>query len=303
MRASLDDIAVFVEIVDRGSLRGAAKALGLSPSAVSKRLAALEERLEQQLVQRTTRRLHLTQAGELLYEQVHELPGQLAAAEERLREASGTVQGVLRVVMPTWFESGVLYDRVVPRYLAAHPRVRLDLTLSADPLAHIGGGFDLLVAGRLPHQRFPDSSAVSRRLLRMRGALFATPAYLEAHGTPAHPGDLQAHNCLGYPNPQWHFTAPGGEALVHQAEGNLRTNRHQLLRAATIAGLGIAYSFPAFFEADLAEGRVVRVMDAYTAGSFIEVHAFYPPARYRPQRTRAFVDALLDALNAHAERG
>ncbi len=303
MRASLDDIAVFVEIVDQGSLRAAAKRLGLSPSAVSKRLSALEERLEQQLVQRTTRRLHLTQAGELLYEQVHQLPRQLAAAEERLREAAGTVQGVLRVVMPTWFESAMLYDRVVPAYLAEHPRVRLDLTLAADPLAHLSGGFDLLVAGRLPHQRFPDSSAVSRRLLRMRGALFATPAYLEQHGRPAHPDELGAHNCLGYPNPQWHFTAPDGEALVHQAEGNLRTNSHQLLRAATIAGLGVTYSFPAFFEGDLRAGRVVRLLDDFTAGSFIEVHAFYPPARYRPQRTRAFVDALLAELTEHAEAG
>ncbi len=303
MRGSLDDIAVFVEIVDQGSLRGAAKRLGLSPSAVSKRLAALEKRLEQQLVQRTTRRLYLTQAGELLYEQVHHMPGQLAAAEERLREAAGTVQGVLRVVMPTWFESELIYDRVVPAYLAAHPRVQVDLTLSADTLSLLGGDFDLLVAGRLPSQRFPDSSAVSRLLIRMRGALVATPAYLERHGRPEHPDDLSRHNCLTYPNPLWHFTTPSGEPLVHEIQGNLRTNSHQLLRAATLAGLGITYGFPAFFEADLRSGRVVRLMDEYTAGSAVEVYAFYPPARYRPQRTRAFVEALVAELTEHAEAG
>ncbi len=301
MRGSLDDIAVFVEIVDQGSLRGAAKCLGMSPSAVSKRLAALEERLEQQLVQRTTRRLHLTQAGELLYEQVHQLPGQLAAAEERLREAAGTVQGVLRVVMPTWFESDLIYERVVPAYLAAHPRVRVDLTLSADTLSLLGGNFDLLIAGRLPSQRFPDSSAVSRMLIRMPGALVATPAYLERHGRPEHPDDLIQHNCLSFPNPLWHFTAPGGETLVRTVEGNLRTNSHQLLRSATLAGLGITYGFPAFFEADLRSGRLVRLMEDYTAGSAVEVYAFYPPARYRPRRTRAFVDALLAELTEHAD--
>jgi DNA-binding transcriptional LysR family regulator len=300
MQHSLDDIAVFVEIVDQGSLRGAARRLGLSPSAVSKRLSALEARLELQLLLRTTRKQSLTQAGELLYEQVRTIPRDLAAAEEQLREATGRVQGVLRVVMPTWFESAVLYDRVVPAYLDAHPRVRLDLTLAADPLTHLDGEFDLLMAGRQPQQRFPDSSAVSRRLIRIRGALFATPAYLERHGRPEHPDQLKDHNCLGYPNPLWHFTAPDGQALVHRAEGNLRTNSHQLLRSATLAGMGITYSFPAFFDDDLRSGQVVRLLDDYTAGSFIEVHAFYPPARYRPVRTKAFVETLLAQLNDHA---
>jgi len=303
MKSSLDDIAVFVEIVDQGSLRAAARRLGLSPSAVSKRLTSLETRLEVQLLQRTTRRLALTQAGELLYEQVRAIPGELAAAEERLREAAGRVEGVLRVVMPTWFESEPLYQQVIPRYLEDHPDVRLDLVLAADPMTHLGEKFDLLVAGRLPHQRFPDSSAVSRRLLRMGGALFATPAYLERHGSPAHPDDLSDHNCLGYPNPLWHFTPPGGPPLVHQAVGNLRTNSHQLLRSATLAGLGITYSFPAFFIDDLRAGRVLQVLEAYTAGSFIEVHGFYPPTRHVPLRTRAFVEALLAHLSGEPTAG
>ncbi len=298
MRTSLDDIAVFVEIVDQGSFRAAARRLGLSPSAVSKRLSALERQLEVQLLQRTTRRLSLTQVGELLYERVRDIPGELAAAEERLREASGRVAGVLRVVMPTYFESEPMYDRVIPGYLAAHPEVRLDLVLAADPFAHLNEEFDLLVAGRLPHQRFPDSSAIGRRLLRMRGALFATPAYVERHGRPRRPEDLGAHNCLGYHNPLWHFTAPGGPAMLHRADGNLRTNSNRLLRAATLADLGITYSFPAFFADDLRAGRVVRLLDEYTAGSFIEVHGFYPPTRYVPLRTRTFVDALLEHLSA-----
>jgi DNA-binding transcriptional LysR family regulator len=118
-----------------------------------------------------------------------------------------------------------------------------------------------------------------------------------------HPDDLIHHNCLSFPNPLWHFTAPSGETLERRVEGNLSTNSHQLLRAATIAGLGVTYGFPVFFEADLRAGRVVRLMDEYTAGAAIEVHAFFPPGRYRPLRTRAFVDALLGELSAHAEPG
>jgi DNA-binding transcriptional LysR family regulator len=297
MPPSLDDIAVFVEIVNQGSLRGAARRLGLSPSAVSKRLAALEARLELQLLARTTRRIALTQAGELLYDRVQDIPAELAAAEEQLRESTGRVSGVLRVIMPTWFESGLLYDRVVPAYLGAYPLVRLDLTLVADPLARLGEEFDLLIAGRLPHQRFPDTSAVSRRLVRMEGAVFASPAYLERCGAPEHPDDLRQHNCLGYPNPLWHFTPPGEAPLVHRAEGSLRTNSNQLLRAATVAGLGVSYSFPVFFREDLAAGRVVQLLEEHSAGSFVEVHAFYPPSRYRPLRTRAFVEALTAQLS------
>jgi DNA-binding transcriptional LysR family regulator len=297
LRASLDDIAVFVEVVDRGSFRGAARGLELSPSAVSKRVSALEQRLQVQLLQRTTRRLSLTQAGELLYEHVHAIPGDLTMAEERVREASGRVAGALRVVVPTFFESDVLYEQVIPGYLAAHPDVSLTLTLEASPLDHLDGDHDLLIAGRLPHQPFPDSSAIARRLLRLRGAVFAAPAYLERHGAPAHPRELADHNCLGYLNPDWHFTGPDGVPYVHRAGGNLRTNSNRLLRAATLAGRGITYSFPVFFALDLAAGRVVRLLDEYTAQSFVALYVFYPPTRFIPVRTRAFVDALVSALD------
>ncbi len=297
MRTSLDDIAVFVEVVDRGSFRGAARGLDLSPSAISKRVSALEQHLQVQLLQRTTRKLSLTQAGELLYEQVHAIPGDLSAAEERVREASGRVAGPLRVVVPTFFESDVLYERVIPAYLAAHPDVSLTLTLEASPLDHVGGDHDLLIAGRLPHQPFPDSSAIARRLLRLRGALFASPDYLAEHGTPGHPRELVDHNCLGYLNPDWHFTDPEGVPYVHRAEGNLRTNSNRLLRAATLAGRGITYSFPVFFAEDLRAGRVVRLLDDYTANSYVALFVFYPPTRFIPLRTRAFVDALVEALS------
>lgn len=297
MRRSLDDIGVFVAVVDQGSFRGAAKRLDLSPSAVSKRLGALEQRLQVQLLQRTTRRLSLTQAGELLYEQVHAIPAALAAAEERLREAEGLVSGGLRVVMPSYFESDLLYERVIPDYLEAHPAVSLTLTVVDDPLARLREAFDLLVAGKLPNQQFPDSSAVGRRLLRLRGALFATSAYLGQRGRPEHPRDLANHNCLGYLNPQWHFTEPEGNPFVHTAEGNLRTNSNRLLRAATLAGQGIAYSFPVFFQRDLLEGRVETLLDEYTAESYVALYVFYPAARFVPRRTREFIDTLVRHLS------
>lgn len=297
MRSSLDEIAVFVAVVDQGSFRSAAEQMGLSPSAVSKRLSALEERLGVQLLQRTTRKLSITQAGELLYDRVRSIPSDIAEAEEQLREAAGRVTGDLRVVMPTFFASDVLYEQVVPAYLDAFPEVSLTLTIVHDPVAQLRGSFDLLVAGRLPHHQFPDSSAVGRQLLKLRGALFASPDYLERHGRPVHPRDLAHHNCLSYLNPEWHFTTPSGQ-LVHRAEGDLRTNSNQLLRAATLAGRGIAYSFPVFFADALRQRAVETVLDEYTAESYVGLHVFYPAARFIPRRTRAFVDTLVEHLSS-----
>ena len=302
MRTPLDDIAVFVEVIEQGGFRAAADRLDLSPSAVSKRVSSLEQRLEVQLLHRTTRKLSMTQAGEQLFERVRDIPGDVAEAVESIRESTGRVTGTLRVVMPTYFEDDVLYGQVVPTFLRAHPGVSLTLTLVTDPVAHLGGEFDLLVAGRLPHQRFPDSSAVGRRLLKLRGALFASPAYLERHGRPGHPAELVDHNCLGYLNPQWHFTAPDGSPYVHRAVGNLQTNSNQLLRAATLAGLGITYSFPVFFADDLREGRVVRLLDEFTAESYVGLHVFYPASRFVPRRTRAFVDVLVEHLGGESAR-
>jgi len=298
MRSSLDEIAVFVAVIDHGSFRSAADRLGLSPSAVSKRLSSLEERLGVQLLHRTTRKLSITQAGELLYDRVHTIPSDIAAAEEQLRETAGRVTGNLRVVMPTFFESDVLYEQVVPAYLDAFPEVSLTLTIVHDPVAHLRGTFDLLLAGRLPHHQFPDSSAVGRQLLKLRGALFATPDYLAARGRPRHPRDLAEHNCLGYLNPEWHFTTPGGQPFVHRAEGDLRTNSNLLLRVATLAGRGIAYSFPVFFADALHEGQVETLLDEYTAESYVGLHVFYPAARFVPRRTRAFVDILVEQLSS-----
>jgi DNA-binding transcriptional LysR family regulator len=293
MSSTFDEIAAFVEVVEKGSFRGAAAHLGLSTSVVSKRIRALEERLQTQLIQRTTRKLSLTQAGELFYGEVRKIPVVVAAAEERVRDFAGRIEGSLSVVMPTYLESRELHDIVIPAYLAAHPGIDLQLQIVTNPFERAGDDFDLIVAGRLPHARFPDTSLIGRRLLKFRGALFVSPAYLEHHGGPSHPAELDRHNCLSYPNREWHFTEPSGKPVIVTARGSLRTNSNQLLRAATVAGLGIAYSFPVFFADDLRAGRVVRLLDEYTARSFVDVHVFYPGTRFVPRRTRAFIDALV----------
>ncbi len=292
MSPSLDEIAAFVAVIDHGSFSAAAEKLGLSVSVTSKRLKSLEERLSAQLIQRTTRRLSLTQAGELLYDQVKHIPGTVVEAEERVRELQGEVKGRLRVIMPTYFESEILSAEVVPRYLQAFPGVTLRLTIVDDPLEHLRDEFDLLVTGKLPHQRFPDATVINRRILKLRGRLFASPRYLEEHGAPGHPNELSSHNCLSYLNREWHFTEPSGRELIVHAEGTLTTNSNDLLRTATMAGLGITYAFPIHFRVDVEEGRVVQLLDEFTEGSYVAIHVLYPNTPFVPQRTRAFIEAL-----------
>lgn len=303
MTTSLDDIAAFVAVVEGGGFTAGAERLGLSPSVLSKRVRALEERLETQLIIRTTRRLELTDAGEVFYADVAGVPARLRDAEERARSLSGAVRGRLRVVLPTYFESDVLHDVVVPEFLEAHPEVELTVVIAADPARRFHESFDLLVAGRLPSRRFPDTSLITRHLLQLPGALYASPAYLERHGAPSHPEELASHNCLGYLNPEWHFTDAAGRSFFLRASGSLATNSNAMLRAATVRGLGVTYSFPVYFAEDEREGRVVRILEEFTASSYVDLHIFYPQAEFVPERTRAFIAALTAAFSREGEGG
>jgi len=302
MGAQLDDITVFVEIVNQGSLRAAARCLGISPSAVSKRLAQLESRLELVLLERTTRRLHLTQAGEVYFARVAKIPALMATAKDEARELRGQVAGTLRVAMPSYFESARLHRELIPEYSRKYPKVRLDLQLVVDPLAHQGESFDVLIAGRLPHQRFPDSKLKHRRILNMRGGIFASPSYLKRAGRPRHPRELEGHNCLVHQSGVWWFVDRQGQDVFHQAQGNICTNSNSLVRAATASGLGISYSFPELFSDLVEEGSVEELLVDYTQKAFVEIHSFFPALRYTPVRTRAFVDALVNTFGRAATK-
>lgn len=297
---SLDEIGLFVDVVESGGFRAAAQRAGVSPGSVSKRIKALEERLQVQLLHRSSRRVELTQTGRSFYEEVRGLPAQLAAAEERLRDHTGQVRGSLRVIMPDYFAIAELVEELVPSFLAAHPEVDLRLELTGSPLRAAREGFDLLIIGRLPFHPLPELDTKGRRLVSLRGALFASPDYLEARGTPAHPDELAQHDLLGLLNPLWHFVPPDGAApLVHRIQPVLSTNSIPMLRAALLAGQGIAYAFPSSFRPDVVAGRLVRIMEEWTAGARVEVYGFYPRTDYLPARTRAFLDLLL----AHLAQG
>jgi DNA-binding transcriptional LysR family regulator len=293
MAGHLEEHQAFVTIVERGSFSAAAKALGLSPSQITKRLQSLEQRMRVQLFQRTTRKVTLTDAGRLLYEGVRDVPSLVAEAEERARSAAAAPRGRLRVIMPSYFASSGFHHEVIPTYLAKHPEVHLEVSIVGEPLDHLGDDFDLLVGAKAPHERFPDTACVHRRLIEFHGGVFATPEYLSKHGPIEHPRELERHNCLSYPRRRWYFVDPkSSSALDVVTRGTLTTNSNAMIYAALMRHVGVAWSVPYFYDRELEDGRVLSLLGPWLEGAYLDMHIFYPPSRYVPRRTRAFIDAL-----------
>jgi DNA-binding transcriptional LysR family regulator len=297
--ARLDEIAAFVEVVERGSFKAAATSLGISVSVVSRRVQALEERLGVGLLHRTTRRLRLSDVGRELHAEVRGIPRLLEDAEERARARAARPSGLLRVVMPAYFASSGFHHRVVPEYLRAHPEVALTFTTVADPAEHLHEDWDVVVVARALGQRMPETAMVGRKIHELEAVLFAAPAYLEARGKPRTPEDLLGHNCLSYPDRRWRVRDPKSRReVVLDVRGTLTTNSNAVLWAATMNGIGIASSFVHFFDTEVERGQVVTVLDAWTRRARIGIWAFHRGGRFVPRRARAF----LDMLRAHFER-
>jgi len=286
---SLDALQVFVRIAEAGSVSAAARDLGLSKSAASKKLAALEDRLGARLVNRTTRRLSLTEAGADFLERAQRILAELEEAEHEAGRLTDEPRGMLRVNAPMSF--GILHvGPALADFMARHPELAVTLDLDDRRVSLVEEGYDMAV--RIAD--LPDSSLVARKLAPVRQAVCASPAYWARHGTPAHPRDLARHNCLVYTylpaQNEWRFRGPGGPFAVHVA-GNLRANNGDVLREAALAGLGV-YRAPTFLiGGDLGAGRLVTVLDDF-ADQALAIYAVYPHRRHLPAKVRAFVDFL-----------
>ena len=282
---------VFAKVATLGGFSAAARTLGMSPAMATKHVVAIEERLGVRLLNRTTRRLTLTEAGSRYREACERV---LAEIDEAEAEASADVaepRGILRVNGPLSFGFREIAPAVAD-FAAAHPGVTVDLALTDRFVDLVEEGWDLAVRiGRLR-----DSTLVARRLAPVRVVLCAAPSYLERFGTPRTVADLTRHNCLGYtlPTPtsaeRWLFGADG--SIPVEVSGNFRVNNGDALRVAAIAGLGLIYQ-PSFILADdLKAGRLICLHLDHPAFEFGAVHAVYASGRRLPAKTRAFIDFL-----------
>jgi DNA-binding transcriptional LysR family regulator len=292
VKAPLEDIAsmaLFAEVVQQRSFTAAARSAGLAKSAVSKRVALLEERLGVRLLTRTTRKLSLTEEGLRYYEHCAALLAAIEAAEESVAGASTAARGPIRVNAPVTFAQMFLAEAIAA-FLARYPDIEVQLSTDDRIVDVVEGGFDVVV--RIT--RLTDSSLVARRLSMDRLVVAGAPSYLAARGRPAAPEELIGHNCLHYslvPRAgEWRFRGASGPLNVPVA-GSLSASDGTVLRRAALAGLGLIV-LPLFMvAADVEAGRLELILEGARRAE-IGIHAVFASRRQVPARTKLFLDHL-----------
>jgi DNA-binding transcriptional LysR family regulator len=288
---SLTSMKVFCAVVDNGSFAAAAGKLRLSRAMVTKHVMNLENHLSIRLLNRTTRRLSLTESGAGYYERCTQILNELEEAEAQARQASAEPRGTLRINAPYSFATAHVAP-FLPEFLASHPDLKLDLTMNDRFVDLVEEGFD--VAVRIA-ATLPESSLVARKLAPCRMVVCGSPAYFQRHGEPRTPAELERHNCLGYSfcasQGGWMFTSPDGRRHAVKANGTIRANSGDALRAAALRGIGVVL-LPTFAVGrELEEGHLQAVLtDCQTAESAI--YAVYPSRRHLSAKVRGFVDFL-----------
>jgi DNA-binding transcriptional LysR family regulator len=293
---NLSGMAIFAKVVEAKSFTAAANELGMSKSAVSKHISRLEDRLGARLLNRTTRRLGLTETGAAFYDRCARVVTEAEEAALAVTELQSEPRGTLRVNAPMSF--GILHIApAIPDFLARYPDLHIDVAMNDRFVDLIDEGFD--VAIRIA--RLMDSSLIARRLAPDRRAIVGSPAYFEKRGTPRTPDDLVHHNCINYAymsaHDQWQFVDADGARSV-EVEGNLRANNGDAIRVAVLAGLGVAH-LPTFIVGrDIQDGRLVQVLADFMP-SRSSVYAVYPHNRHLSVKVRVFVDFLANRFGAN----
>lgn len=286
----VSDMEIFARVVATGSMSAAGREMGLSPAVVSKRLRRIEDRLGTRLLQRTTRQIALTEAGQGYYERVVAILASIEEAEAYVTRRSAMARGTLRVNAPTSF--GRLH--IAPhlgRFLADNPDLSVNLDLDDEFVDIVGAGYD--VAIRIAE--LADSSLVARRLAPVHRVLCASHDYIARHGEPASVEDLvENHVSLAAQHQDpWRLQGPDGIEIV-RINGPVRTNSSEVVREALIAGVGIALRSTWDIGPELREGRLKIVLPAYRASKDVGLHAVYPSRRFLPAKVRIFIDFLAE---------
>ncbi len=295
LKTDLNQVIIFAKVVETRSFTAAGRALGLPKSTVSRKVAHLEERLGVQLLQRTTRKLSLTDVGAAFYERCARISSEIAEAEQAVLLAHDQPHGLLRITAPHELGAACLSD-VVSEFLLEHREVDIELELTDRPVDLAEEGFDLAI--RI--DRSPDSSLVARRLGSMQVHLVASPAYLARRGEPERPEDLEEHDIVLAVGPgrraQLDLVGPEGGRVVIQARPRLVANSVGMLREAILAGVGIGV-LPAYrCTADIALGRLRSLLPEWTRSDTV-IHALYPTSRHLSAKVRVFLDFLQGRLS------
>ncbi|MFM0394691.1 LysR family transcriptional regulator [Paraburkholderia phytofirmans] len=288
----LQSMRVFVKVADLGSFVGAAGALDLSTAVVTRHVADLEARLGTRLLNRTTRRLSLTESGTTYLERVRHILDDLEGVEQMVVARNHEPVGTLRIVAPVVFGLHSLAP-VVQSYAARYPDVVPDVTLADRHVDLVEEGFDV---GIFVARHMRSASIVTRRLTTGYLTVCATPAYLAQHGTPTRPENLLSHPCLSRPSEQGGeervFTGPDGEVRVRPTNA-IVANNTEMVRQFALLGMGVAILPSYLIGRDLASGRLVPLLREYRLPQ-IEVTIAYPSRLHLPAKVRTFIDHLVE---------
>jgi DNA-binding transcriptional LysR family regulator len=294
----LTSLRVFVQVVEHGGFSAAARRLNMSATMVSKHIQALEDRLGARLLNRTTRKVNLTEIGRIYYERSSQILAELDDADRVAGALHATPRGTLRIHANTHIVR--FLAPVLAEYLALYPAVTIDLTTGEGMVDLIEDGYDLAIRTREP----PDSGLIVRRLTPWRQIVCCAPSYLERHPVPAHPADLAYHNCLQYAffpsGSEWHFERGIGTPVSVRVAGNLVTNSAELLRSLALSGSGVLIA-PSFVIADdVSAGTLVQLFPDYKLAEFA-INAIYPHRRLLSTKVRSLIDLLVERLADHHE--
>ncbi|UPW18590.1 LysR family transcriptional regulator [Agarivorans sp. TSD2052] len=302
----LEEMQIFVRVVEAGSISRAAEQLGMAKSVVSRRLAGLEARLGCSLIQRTTRRLSLNDNGQRFYQRCLGILDEVNMLNQEASTQSDALTGTLHVAMPLSFGLNHL-NSAFDAFMQLHPQLRLKLSLSDSQHDLVAEGID--VALRIADLK--DSSLKARKITPINFVLVASPQYLQQHGQPKQPHDLTQHQILHYANlatPSWRLKDAAGQIHQVQYQPHISANNGEFLRDMSIAGHGISLC-PTFIAwRAIATGSLELVLPQYQIPN-LHAWAVYPNTRYLPQRTRRLIDFLCErfgdnpywdqALNQH----
>lgn len=290
-----EEITAFAFAVETGGFSAAARKLGLTPSALSKLIARLEDRLGSRLLHRTTRRLKLTSEGEVFYTRIRPILTALDEAENEVSEAAATPRGQLRLRCGIAFGMHQL-THAIPRFLARYPDISLDLTFSDQPAPQAEDSYDLAIRFGIPD----EMTAVVRHICNVGRVICAAPAYLERHGTPRTPDDLQRHNCLWITSlpalRRWPFDTDEGIRVVH-IDGNVVANNGETVLQLALAGVGITRLTDLTAGAALASGALVPVLTDWHHVEAVPLVATYPSSRHLTAKVRAMIDFLVEEFS------
>lgn len=291
------DIEAFVRVVEAGGFTAAAKTLGMTPSAISKLVGRLEDRLGARLFRRTTRRLSLTQEGEAFYRHGARIAADIAEAERAVTELGRVARGTLRVNAAMNFGHHQI-EPILAEFLDLYPEMRIDLTLSDSFVNLVEEEVDVAIrAGRLA-----DSSLVARKLGEFGRVIVATPDYLKRRGTPATPDDLARHNCImfGVQQPhlnQWPFVAADAKSNEPRritVNGNVVANNGETVVQLALNGVGIARVSEFAVGDAIRKGQLVSLLADFHAEDRMPISAVYLPPKGTQPKVRAFVDFLVE---------